>query len=146
MGRRQENNAMSKTPDLNKSRRGVIQNYEELEYGLRAVVRILGHRKGYRGYFIQEFEVLFASELKEKVPYEKTFIDHKNLKVIVKLPDPPEGSDDKEMIRHGILKDYTMGIDDLKTRAGLIVLEGIDDETRKILISKEKSLENSEID
>ena len=140
MGQTNKGEAKEKGPDLNKPRRGVLHSQEELEYGLKGIVRILSHRKGRRGYFIQEFEVQFASELNEKVPYEKTFIDHENLKVIVKLPDPKDQKE-KEIIRHELLKDYTMGIDDLKTRAGLIVLEGMDDEARSILIEREKTID-----
>ena len=107
------------------------------------LVRILSHRKGSRGYFIQEFEAYFASELKEEIRYEKTFIDHENLKVIIKLPNPVN-EQERENIRRKTLNYYTMGIDDLKTRASLIVLEGMNDEAKETLIKKEKELESNE--
>lgn len=124
-------------PDLYEARRGIIRSVDELEFGLPAVVRILSQNKAMSSYFIQEFEAMFASELNEAVPYEKTFIDHKNLKVLIKLPDPPNERD-KEIIRHAIIRDYTLGTDDLKTRAALIALDGTDQETKKKLIEQEK--------
>lgn len=131
-----------KIPNLYDARRNVIKGQDELEYGLRGVVRILSRNKGRSSYFIQEFEAKFASELNEVVPYEKTFVDHENLKVIIKLPDPPN-EHEKEIIRHAIVKDYTLGVDDLRTRAGLIAWEGMDESTKRKLIEAEKNMAKS---
>ena len=88
-------------PNLNQARRGVIHNQDELEYGLGrklklrihlavmilqmlfkwAVVRILSHRKGSRGYFIQEFEAYFASELKEEIR-NKFKVNHEEVSAV----------------------------------------------------------------
>lgn len=130
------------SPDLAKNRKGVLSSIDELEFGLRGVVRILSRSKGKRGYFIQEFEALFGSELNEDIKYEKTFIDHENLKILIKLPNPSNQSE-KEKVRHEALKSYTLGIDDLRTRAGLIVLEGMDDQVKRTLIANEKKLNES---
>ena len=135
------NNNMN-SPHLNEGRKGVITHIEELEFGLKGVVRILSRSKGKRGYFIQEFEALFASELDEDVKYEKTYIDHENLKIVIKLPNPAN-NDERERLRHEVLKNYTLGIDDLRTRAGLIILEGMDEQTKKMLIQKEKKISDS---
>lgn len=124
-------------PDLKEARKGILHSTDDLEFGLRAVVRILSRSRGKSGYFIQEFEALFASELEEEVLYEKTFIDHENLRIIIKLPEP-RNQMERERIRHEVLKEYTLGIDDLRTRAGLIVFEGMDEASRKLLIEKEK--------
>lgn len=135
------NEGISTPPNLYEARKGVLKSTDDVIYGLPAVVRILSRNQGKRGYFIQEFEVLFASELNEQVEHEKTFIDHKNLKVIIKLPDP-QNEREKEAIRHATVMDYTLGVDDLKSRAGLIVYYGSDDETKKKLIAREKKLES----
>ena len=138
-----ENNGVILPPDLKEARKNVLVTEDDLKYGLRAVVRILSRKRGKRGYFIEEFEVKFASELQEEIHYEKTLIDHENLKIIIKLPDPPS-NESKEVIRHSVIKDYTLGIDDLKTRAGLIAYEGFDEKAKKLLIDREKMLEEGE--
>ena len=51
-------------PNLSKARKSVLKSTEELEYGLRAIVRILCRRKGATGgYFFDGFQVKFADEL-----------------------------------------------------------------------------------
>lgn len=135
--------ALLTPPNFYEARKGVLKSTDDVVYGLPAVVRILSRNQGKRGFFIQEFEVLFASELKEDVEHEKTFIDHKNLKVIIKLPDPPN-EHERESIRHATVMDYTLGVDDLKSRASLIVYYGSDEATKKKLIAREKKLEDEE--
>ena len=63
------------------------------------------------------------------IRHEETFLDYENLKIIIKLPDPADPSM-KEVIRHQITKEYTMGADDLKTRAALVAFDGLADGTR----------------
>jgi hypothetical protein len=126
-------------PNLGEALRGVISSTEELEYGLRGVVRILSGRgkAGKNGYFFEGFKAVFASEIGEDVLHEETFLDYENLKIIIKLPDPTDPKQ-KELIRHQYLKQYTLGADDLKTRAALIAFAGLDEPTKQILVAKEK--------
>jgi hypothetical protein len=142
MSRSKRDSSLSKIPDLIQPLRGILKSDEELEYGLRGVVRILGRRgkNGKNGYFFEGFKTVFASEIGEEIQYEETFLDYENLKIVIKLPDPLDSSM-KESIRHQITKDYTLGADDLKTRAALVAFEGLDDKTKKSLIEKEKGFE-----
>lgn len=141
MSKKANESILSRPPNLLEKRQDIIHSKDELEFGLMGVIKILSKRKGKSGYFIQEFEALFASELQEEVLAERTYIDHENLKIIIKLPDP-ENAREKELIRHEIVKDYTLGVDELKTRAGLIVMESMDSKTKSLIIDKEKSENN----
>lgn len=128
-------------PDLSGSIRNVIHSEDELQYGLRGVVRILSHRRGKTGYFFEGFHVLFASELNENIEHEETYLDYENLKIIIKLPDPKDPAN-REIIRHQYTRQYTLGADDLKTRAALVAFSGLDELTKKALVESEKKLEN----
>lgn len=132
-------------PDLGEALRGVLRSKEELQYGLRGVVRILGNRgsHGKNGYFFEGFRVLFASELNEAIQYEETFLDYENLKIVVKLPDPKDPQN-KEVIRHQYTKQYTLGADDLKTRAALVAFASLDDSTKDSLVESEKKIEKQQ--
>ncbi len=129
-------------PDFGKVLKGALRSEEELQYGLRGVVRILSNRgrKGRNGYFFEGFQVLFASELKEQVLSEEVFLDYENLKIIIKLPDPKD-SKNKELIRHEYTRQYALGADDLKTRAALVAFSGLDDATKEALVENEKKFE-----
>ncbi|HEX7673547.1 MAG TPA: hypothetical protein VF412_05220 [Bdellovibrio sp.] len=129
-------------PDLGEALRGVLHSEDELQYGLRGVVRILSNRgkSGKNGYFFEGFKVSFASELGEVIEHEETFLDYENLKIIIKLPDPKD-SKNKEVIRHQYTKQYTLGADDLKTRAAIVAFAGLDDTTKEALVETEKKLE-----
>src|SRR5262249_40313111 len=83
--------------------RSILKSDEELEYGLRGVVRILGGRGKSRknGYFFEGFKTVFASEIGEQIEHEETFLDHDSLKIIIKLPDPAD-PEMKEIVRHQI--------------------------------------------
>lgn len=136
---------LSKIPDLSEARKGILKNPEELEYGLRAMVRILGRRKGaVGGYFFSGFVVKFADELNsnKEVKHEETYLDYEKLKIFILLPKPAEG-ENREMIRHQFTMDYTMGADDLKTRAALIAFQGLDEKAKKMVIEKEKEFEKN---
>ena len=127
-------------PNLGEALRGVITSTEELEYGLRGVVRILsgrGGKSGKNGYFFEGFKAVFASEIGEEIQHEETFLDYENLKIIIKLPDPKDPTE-KELIRHQYLKQYTLGADDLKTRAALVAFAGLDESTKQVLVAKER--------
>lgn len=126
-------------PDFGKILKGVVKSEDELQYGLRGVVRILSSRgrNGKNGYFFEGFQVLFASELKEKILSEEVFLDYENLKIIIKLPDPREAKN-KELIRHEYTRQYALGADDLKTRAALVAFSGLDDATKVALVENEK--------
>ena len=126
-------------PDLAAPRKGIINSTDELEYGIPGVVRILsGRGKGGRnGYFIGGFQAVFASEINEEIQFEETYVDHENLKIIIKIPDPADPSQ-KETIRSNRLREYTLGADDLKTRAAVVAFASLDEATKKSLISKEK--------
>ena len=132
-------------PDLGEALRGVLRSEDELQYGLRGVVRILGNRgkNGKNGYFFEGFKVLFASELNEDIQHEETFLDYENLKIIIKLPDPKDPQN-KEIIRHQYTRQYTLGADDLKTRAALVAFAGLDDSTKETLVENEKKLEQKQ--
>ena len=69
-------------PDFGKAFKGVLRSEEELQYGLRGVVRILSNcgKNGKNGYFFEGFKVQFASELKEIILNEEVFLDYENLK------------------------------------------------------------------
>lgn len=125
--------------------KGVLTSTDELEYGVRGVVRILSGsgKSGKIKYFMEGFRALFASELGEKVDFAYTTLDHENLVIIIKLPDPKDPSQ-KESVRHYYLREYTMGADDLKTRAALTAFAGLDAEAKQALISKEKQRSQSE--
>ncbi len=129
-------------PDFGKAFKGVLRSEEELQYGLRGVVRILSNRgkNGKNGYFFEGFKVQFASELKEIILNEEVFLDYENLKIIIKLPDPKE-SKNKEVIRHEYTRQYALGADDLKTRAALVAFSGLDDSTKEALVLNEKKLD-----
>ncbi|NUN07193.1 MAG: hypothetical protein HUU57_15715 [Bdellovibrio sp.] len=129
-------------PDLGEALRGVLHSEDELQYGLRGVVRILSNRgrNGKNGYFFEGFKVVFGSEINEEVSHEETFLDYENLKIIVKLPDPKD-SKSKEIIRHQYTKHYTLGADDLKTRAAMVAFAGLDDSTKETLVASEKKLD-----
>jgi hypothetical protein len=92
------------------------------------------------GYFFEGFKTVFASEIGEQIDHEETFLDHDSLKIIIKLPDPADPSM-KEAIRHEITKDYTLGADDIKTRAALVAFDSLTENAKKVLIAKEKRLE-----
>lgn len=126
-------------PDLSETLRGVLHSEDELQYGLRGVVRILSSRgrSGKNGYFFEGFKVLFSSELGEEIEHEETFLDYENLKIIIKLPDPKDNKS-REIIRHQYIKQYTLGADDLKTRAAIIAFAGLDESTKVSLIEAEK--------
>jgi hypothetical protein len=137
------NEKNSEIPNLSKSPKCILKNTEELEYGLRAVVRILSRRKGAAsGYFFNGFIVRFADELDHtrKILHEETFLDYENLKIVILLPAPSQDGE-REIIRHQFLVDYTMGADDLKTRAALIAFRGLDESTKNAVIENEKELE-----
>lgn len=130
-------------PDLGEALRGVLHSEDELQYGLRGVVRILSSRgrTAKNGYFFEGFKVLFSSELREIVEHEETFLDYENLKIAIKLPDPKD-TKNREVIRHQYTKQYTLGADDLKTRAAIIAFAGLDDATKESLIEAEKKFEH----
>ena len=129
-------------PGVLKPNSGVIKSEEELEYGLRGIVRLLGRRGNKTGYFFERIAVMFSSELPYKVEYEQTYLDHENLKIIIELPDP-ENSSLKEKIRSQINQSYTFGADDYKTRAALSAWEGLDQRTKEALVKKEKEIEQT---
>ena len=141
MRKGKKNQLHSEVPNLGEPLKGVINSTDELEYGLRGVVRILSGRgkAGKNGYFFEGFKAVFGSEIGEDIEHEETCLDHGNLKIIIKLPDPQDPKQ-KEMIRHHYLKQYTLGADDLKTRAALVAFAGLDDSTKQSLIEKEKEL------
>lgn len=126
-------------PDIGEPLKGALRSADELEYGLRGVVRILSGRgkAGKNGYFFEGFKAVFASEIGEDIQHEETFLDYENLKIVIKLPDPSD-QQKKELIRHQYLKQYTLGADDLKTRAALVAFAGLDESTKQSLIEKEK--------
>lgn len=144
MAKGKKNSLHAEVPKLGEPLKEVIKSTDELEYGLRGVVRILSGRgkAGKNGYFFEGFRAVFASELGEDIKFEETFLDHENLKIVIKLPDPIDPSK-KELIRHEYVKQYTLGADDLKTRAALVAFAGLDDPTKKSLIQKEKELEQA---
>lgn len=133
---------IAEIPDLGQALRGALHSEDELRYGVRAVVRILSNRgrTGKNGYFFEGVRVVFGSEINEVIRHEETFLDHENLKIVVKLPDPKSPSD-KEIIRHQYTKHYTLGADDLKTRAAITLFAGLDDSTKAALIAAEKKLD-----
>ncbi len=131
-------------PDLSASRKSVMRSEEDLKYGVGGIVRILSGRgrNGKCDYFFEGFNVVFSSEVDENIDYEEVYLDHKNLKIIIKLPDPNDISK-KESIRHAVTMDYVASADDLKSRAALVLFEGLTDEARQALIEKEKKLEKN---
>jgi hypothetical protein len=139
MAKEKKNILHAEPPNLNEPLKGVLNSTEELEYGLRGVVRILSGRgkAGKNGYFFEGFKAVFASEIGEDIRHEETFLDYENLKIVIKLPDP-EDPKQKELIRHQYIKQYTLGADDLKTRAALVAFAGLDSQTKQTLIAKEK--------
>jgi hypothetical protein len=139
MAKTKKNPMHAEIPKIGEPLRGVIRSTDELEYGLRGVVRILSGRgkAGKNGYFFEGFKAVFGSEIGEDIQFEETFLDYENLKIIIKLPDPKD-PETKELIRHQYLKQYTLGADDLKTRAALVAFAGLDDSTKETLINKEK--------
>ena len=143
MSKSKNKNTMEQIPNIAAPLQAVLRSDEELKYGLRGVVRILGGRgtNGRNGYFFEGFKTVFASEIGERIDHEEVFLDYENLKIIIKLPDPSDPTM-REAIRHQITKDYTMGADDLKTRAALVAFEGLSDETKRALIEKEKAIEH----
>jgi hypothetical protein len=132
--------SMTRIPNIVKPLSSIFKSEEELEYGLRGVVRILAGRGKKNGFFFEGFKTVFASEIGEHVEHEETFLDHVNLKIIIKLPDPPD-PEMKESIRHHITLDYTMGADDLKTRAALVAYNSLKESAKTALITKQKALE-----
>lgn len=139
MSNRKKNQLPPETPNLTMPLRGVIRSDDELEYGLRGVVRILSGRgkDGKNGYFFEGFKAVFGSEIGEDIRHEETFLDYENLKIVIKLPDP-EDPEQKEVIRHQYVKQYTLGADDLKTRAAVVAFSSLDESTKEALIAKEK--------
>ena len=135
-------NHQNKTPGLLKPTPGVIQSEEELKYGLKGVVRLLGRQGSKSGYFFERIVVIFNSELPHKVEYEQTYLDHENLRIIIELPDP-EDSSLKEKIRSQTSQSYTFGADDYKTRAALSAWEGLNQRTKEAVIQKEKEIEKA---
>lgn len=121
---------------------GVIKSEEELEYGLRGIVRLLSRRGKKTGYFFERIVVMFNSELPHEVKYEQTFLDHENLRIVIELPDPPDLSL-QEKIRSQANQAYTFGADDYKTRAALSAWEGLDQRTKDVLIKKEIEMEEN---
>ena len=121
---------------------GIIKSEEELEYGLRGIVRLLARRGNKTGYFFERIAVIFNSELPHEVKYEQTYLDHENLKIIIELPDP-ENPSLREKIRSQTNQAYTFGSDDYKTRAALSVWEGLDQRTKDSLVKKEKEIEET---
>lgn len=132
-------------PQLREPLKGALKSTDELQYGLRGVVRILSGRgrAGRNGYFFEGFKVAFASEIGEEIQFEETFLDYENLKIIIKLPDPDDPKK-RELIRHEYLRQYTLGADDLKTRAALVAFAGLDDSTKHSLIEREKEWTHAE--
>ena len=122
---------------------GVLKSDEEL-YGIRGVVRILsGHgRGGKNAYFFEGFKVVFGSEIGEEILHEETFLDHENLKIIIKLPNPADSAL-KESIRRQATKDYTLGADDLKTRAALVAFDALDANAKRSIVEKEREYERA---
>lgn len=145
MRRDKTDKTIPEIPNLGEALRGVLHSEDELQYGLRGVVRILSSRRGdgKSGYFFQGFKVLFASELNERIEHEETYLDHANLKIVIKLPDPKDPQN-RETIRHEYTKQYTLGADDLKTRAALIAFAGLDESTKESLVENEKRLEQEQ--
>ena len=144
MSKGKKSSRHSEIPNLSEPLRGAIHSADELEYGLRGVVRILSGRgkAGKNGYFFEAFKAVFASEIGEDIQFEETFLDYENLKIIIKLPDPKDPKQ-KEIIRHQYIKQYTLGADDLKTRAGLVAFASLDEATKQALITKEKEWSQS---
>jgi len=142
MTRSKDQEPLTRIPNITEPLRGILKSTEELEYGLRGVVRILGGRGKSRknGYFFEGFKTVFASEIGETIEHEETYLDHDSLKIIIKLPDPPD-PEMKEAIRHQITKDYTLGADDLKTRAALIAFDSLNEDSKRALIAKERVLD-----
>lgn len=136
---KEEKSPQFDSPNLSEPVQNVLHSSDDLEFGLRGVVRILSGRgkAGRNGYFFEGFKALFASELGEEILFEETFLDYENLKIVIKLPDPLD-STQKDMIRREYLKQYTLGADDLKTRAALVAFAGLDENARRLLIEHEK--------
>jgi hypothetical protein len=139
MAKSKKSRLHAEIPRLEEPLKGVIKSTDELEYGLRGVVRILSGRgkAGKNGYFFEGFRAVFASEIGEDIQFEETFLDYENLRIVIKLPDPKDPKQ-KEAIRHQYLRQYTLGADDLKTRAALVAFAGLDDSTKQALIEQER--------
>lgn len=141
-------------PNLREARLGVLNSMEDVQFGLPGIVRLLSKRKKNRKgrYFIEQVLVKFADEIEEideitvqgeSVKHERTFIDHANLILYVLLPKLGD-SKQKDSIRHDYNMDYTLGMDDLKTRAALTAYIGLPAEHRQTLIDEEKNMDEPE--
>ena len=143
-----ENDLNASIPDLYEARFGVLKSQDDIQFGLPSLVRRLGKRKEDRKgrYFIEQVLVKFADEIEsiKEIPieansinHERTYIDHANLILYVLLPTIKDHKK-RASIRHEYNKEYSMGIDDLKTRAAITAYIGLPSQERKILIEQEK--------
>lgn len=123
------------------TRKEVLNSKDDLEYGLRGVVRLLARRGKRTGYFFERIQVVFNAEVTHEVTHEQTYLDHENLKIIIELPDPDDESL-KEEIRSQKNQSYTLGADDYKTRAALSAWDSLDPTTKQALIKSEKEIES----
>lgn len=138
----------SSIPNIYDARDGVLESRDDVLYGLPAIVRLLSKRNSDKKgrYFTEQILVKFADEISDiseipleehEITHERSYIDHANLILYVLLPketDPKR----KATLRHEYNKDYSLGIDDMKTRAAIIAYTGLSESERDKIKNEEK--------
>lgn len=118
----------------------VFKTVEELDYGLRALAKILGRKSSgplsrLSSYLLERFEVEFSHEYR----HEHVCIDHARATIIIRLPKRRgEKPAQTEARRHHYLLRYTSLSEEIRTRGLIQAYRSLDGKGRRALVRRER--------